>query len=146
LQRFAELGELELCDAPAARGLVPLLRNYVAFNSSPDTAAWSRQEIVREFLKHIASLSGPAKYRFSPVTDDGDESRVEVAWYKDQFHGLSFRRVDSPTGRWLAWHRGNLGVSELIDRWLKSDARFSDVRWYSRMPEERPAEWRVTPW
>lgn len=147
LQRFAELDQLQVCDAPAARGLRPMLRNHVAFDSAdPDTAAWSRKDLVAEFVKHVVSLSGPSRYRLSSVEDDGRDANVKVAWYEEQFHSLFFRRVDAATGRWMIRHLGNLGVSELVDRWLKTDGRFSGMRWYAGLPEDRPWEWRETPW
>jgi hypothetical protein len=86
---------------------------------------------VAEFVKHVGSLAGPFRYRLSSVEDDGRDASVKVAWYEEQFHGLFFRRVDAAIGRWMIRHLGNLGVSELVDRWLKTDGRFSGVRWYS---------------
>src|SRR5688500_5953781 len=63
LQRFAELDELHLCDAPEARPLRPVLRNHVAFTSAPETASWSRHDLLSVFLEYLGSLPGPVKYR-----------------------------------------------------------------------------------
>jgi hypothetical protein len=147
LQRFAELGQLELCDAPEARSLRTVLRNHVAFGSTKSTTdAWTQQDVAEVFAGYVRSLRRPVKYRVTALVDNGSEALLKVAWYEENFHPIYFRRVDSPEGRWLVWHLGNLGVSELIDGWLKADVRFSDIRWYAVPPSDAPSEWRETPW
>ena len=43
-------------------------------------------------------------------------------------------------------HRGNLGLSELLDDWLRSTRRFETIRWYSEEAWNRCGEWQSRPW
>jgi hypothetical protein len=147
LERFAGLGELALCDAPGARSLRTVLRNHVAFNAmEPDAGSWNQEDVAGAFASYVRALRRSVEYRVTAIADDDSVAHLKVAWYKENFHAVCFRRSDSPEGRWLIWHSGNVGLSELIDGWLKADVRFSEIRWYAGPPSDASSEWRETPW
>ena len=104
LERFAGLDHLQLCDAPEARALRPVLRNHVTFNSiDHEIAAWRNRDLAHLFAEHLRSLVRPASYRYrvTEASDEGPDCLLRVAWYEDNFHLVGFRRVDPQLGRWL---------------------------------------------
>ena len=153
LRRFGELGEPHLCDVAPPASIHPVFRNLVTFNaaSSPVELLLPR-DLAVAFQKYLHSLNRHwLSYEFTPIVADAATAAFSFSWYQRNFHPIEFRAVNLPGCRWLVRHStiekaGSRGVSNDVDDWLKSDARFCDVRWYTEQQWNGSKEWQETPW
>lgn len=129
LRRLAEAGEISQCDAALPDRISPMLRNHVTFSvNNADEVALSGAQVLQDFGDYLLHRSHTARFRVTPVVEGVNQARVSISWYEDHFHDISIRSVTDRGSAWLIHHSFNLGVSELIDDWLKQSARFGDVR------------------
>jgi len=71
--------------------------------------------------------------------------------FQSNFHPVEIRAIALPDCRWLIRHSpiekvGSRGVSNDIEDWLKNDARFRKIRWYTEDQWNGSKEWQETPW
>lgn len=145
LRRLAEAGEAQQCDHPPA-GVGVVLRNVVTFaildsNHAPCDAT----AFLEEFSAYLKSRYPHLEVRTKPIELREGGASFALAWFEDHFHPIAIRPVDE-SGRWLIVHRGNLGLSEFLDDWLRSAERFIDLRWYTEDAWERSEGWQSLPW
>jgi hypothetical protein len=148
LRRLAEAGEGHQCDHPLpGDGLV--LRNVVTFAPShPDEVpllALQAPRMLEEFSDYLKNRYPDLQVRTKPIEVREREASFALAWFEDHFHPLTIRPVEG-SARWLILHRGNLGLSEFLDDWLRSCERFSDVRWYTEDAWQRSEPGQPRPW
>ena len=145
LRRLAEAGESELCDY-SLPGVAVVLRNVVTFevvrsnDSSPDAAV-----LLQEFSDYVKRRRTDLRIRTKPIERRKDEASFALAWFEDHFHPITVRRVDS-SSQMVILHRGNLGLSNLLDEWLQSTGQVRGIRWYSEEAWNRSGEWQSRPW
>ena len=145
LRRLAEAGGADQCDHPPA-GVDVVLRNVVTFvisDSKNGTSAPSR--LAEEFCVYLKGRYPHLEVRTKSVELREGEASFALAWFEDHFHPIAIRSVEK-SGRWMILHRGNLGLSEFLDDWLRSAERFSDLRWYSEDAWDSSEEWHSLPW
>ena len=145
LRRLAEAGEAHQCDHPLP-GIGLVLRNVVTFlrSDAPDGAA-DAARLLDEFSDYLKSRYPHLEVRTKPIEVREREASFALAWFEDHFHPMTIRPVED-SDRWLILHRGNLGLSEFMDDWLRSSERFSDFRWYSEHAWQRSESWQARPW
>jgi len=143
LVRFAELGEPGLCDFGARLALKPIVRDHVAFDDLLKVAS-SPSDIARHFRDYL--LGRPDnRYRVTEIMSSHELASFDVAWFEDKFHHIAFSRGDA-VHSWLVRNQGNRGVSSLVQDWLVSDGRFSDIQWYTASFWKGRGSSRSTPW
>jgi hypothetical protein len=145
LRRLAEAGEAHQCDhALPDVGLV--LRNVVTFaQSDAHGAPLEAPRLLEEFSNYLKDRYPHFEVRTKPIEVRQREASFALAWFEDHFHPVTIRAVED-THRWLILHRGNLGLSEFLDDWLRSRERLSDVRWYTEDAWQRSEKWQPRPW
>jgi hypothetical protein len=145
LRPLAEAGEAHQCDhALPDVGLV--LRNVVtSAPSNPEDVALQAPRMLEEFSDYLKNRYPHVQVRTKPIEIHEREASFALAWFEDHFHPLTIRPVED-SARWLIVHRGNLGLSEFLDDWLRSRERFSDVRWYTEDAWQRSERWQPRPW
>jgi hypothetical protein len=134
------------------------------------------RDLALAFQEYLRSLNQDwLSYRFTPIVESGTTAAFSYSWFKDNFHPLEFRCVNLPDCRWLVAHSpaekaggrgviswlrslirsrvdsfvekaGSRGVSNGLHGWLKSDARFCKIRWYTEKQWKSSKEWQETPW
>jgi hypothetical protein len=145
LRRLAEAGEAHQCDHPPA-GVGVVLRNVVTFAISashhvPDETPG----LLEEFSEYLKGRYPHLKVRTKPIELQEREASFALAWFEDHFHPMASRPVNE-SDRWLIRHRGNLGLSEFLDEWLRSVDRFTDLRWYTEDAWRNSGLWQSLPW
>jgi 4Fe-4S single cluster protein len=145
LRRLAEAGDARLCDHPLP-GVGPVLRNVVTFEiQAADEASADPAILLEQFAKYAQRQIRHVPVRTKPIVRGENEASFALAWFDHEFHPIAIRRLEMPH-RILILHRGILGVSELLDGWLRSVERFTQIRWYSEDSWNRSGEWRPRPW
>ena len=120
-------------------GIGAVLRNVVTLRSKtrkgpPSDAA----VLLEEFSEYVRARFGHLRVRTKPIERRNQEASFALSWFEDHFHPITLRPIDS-SRQILILHRGNLGLSELLDDRLRSTERFKDVRWTLRKPGMGPA-------
>jgi hypothetical protein len=153
LRRFGELGEPHLCDVPPPASVQPLFRNHVTFEAaSPESESITLRDLALAFQEYLRSLNRHwLSYEFTPVVAAGPTAAFSFSWYQRNFHPIEFRSVSLPDCRWLVRvspneKAGSRGMSNDVDDWLKKDARFCKVRWYTEAQWNGSKDWQETPW
>jgi hypothetical protein len=147
LRRLAEGGLAEQCDRSAPVDAQPLQRNYVSFRSGPDQSALNLIHSLREYLRRP---SWSATLSLSSIDQSQDVVSFAYSWYQE-WHPISIRSEPGVVDRWLlthspAWQLGAIAVSLTIDDWLRGDAQFSAIRWFTAADWEAGSDsWRATP-
>jgi hypothetical protein len=153
LRRLAELGEPHLCDFPPAANIRSVLRNHVTFDaSSSQIESVTPQELAAAFQEYLRSLDRHwLSYEFTPIEAEGATAAFSYSWFQSNFHPVEIRAITLPDCRWLLRHSpvekpGSRGVSNDVNDWLNSDARFCRVRWYTKEQWNGSKQWQETPW
>lgn len=150
LRRLVEIGEGDACDHPLPTSATPILRNHVTFATTFAHEAWHVATALSDYI-----LSQNSEYDRFKVTDPKHKGKVVTfayCWFEDHYYTLNVERGEPLTSRWLVhhspvWELGSVGVSLMIDDWLRSDPRFSDVRWYASDAWARAGdEWQERPY
>src|ERR1044072_5075895 len=134
LRRLAEIGSADACDPPPPRGADLALRNHVTFTA---TFAAQPRDIAAALRAHILRLSSEyVQYRVTPLETEGEGVRFTYSWYQEDYHPVWVGSAEGEGGRWLIRHSpilgaGVVGISLMLDDWLRKDARFGSVRWYT---------------
>jgi hypothetical protein len=145
LRRLAEAGEAHQCDHPLA-GVGVVLRNVVTFAiSDSHHVPGEARGLLEEFSEYLKGRYPHLEVRTKPIEIREGEASFALAWFEDHFHPITIRQVERPD-RWLILHRGNLGLSEFLDDWLRSAERFADLRWYTEDAWQRSEPWQSRPW
>jgi ferredoxin len=145
LRRLAEAGESHQCDHPPA-GVGVVLRNVVTFALSDSRhGPFEPPRLLQDFSEYLTGRYPHLEVRTKPIELREGEASFALAWFEDHFHPMAIRPVDK-SDRWLILHRGNLGLSEFLDDWLRSDGRFKDLRWYTEDGWQRSEGWQSLPW
>jgi hypothetical protein len=145
LRRLAEAGEAHQCDHPLP-GIGVVLRNVVTFvRTNADDARHDAPRLLEEFFDYVKGRYPHLEVRTKPIEIREREASFALAWFEDHFHAIRIQPVED-SDRWSILHRGNLGLSEFLDDWLKSADRFVDVRWYTEDAWQRSEPWQAHPW
>ena len=144
LRRLGEAGEAEHCDHRLP-GVGIVLRNVVTFamlhsKGSPSDAS----VLLKEFARYVTERFPALSVRTTPIERRDQETSFAMAWFQDNFHPITIRPIDS-SGEMVILHRGSLGVSELLDDWLRSK-RLERIRWYAEEDWNRGGKWQSRPW
>lgn len=150
LRRLANGGMAQLCDQPVPSTARYTLRNHVTFAVSAATPI-TLQEYAAQF--RAAFLKPNEQYARYTATDIETQSETvvfECGWTSELMQ-VAFSSGEPGTSRVLISHSlephfGSQALSLTIDDWLRSDRRFSEIRWYST-EEWRSATptWQETP-
>jgi ferredoxin len=145
LRRLAEAGEAHHCDHPPA-GVGVVLRNVVTFALSDSShVPCDASRLLEEFCAYVKGRYPHLEVRTKPIELQERQASFALAWFEDHFHPIAIRPVDD-SDRWLILHRGNLGLSEFLDDWLRSRGHFKDLRWYTEDGWQRSEGWQSLPW
>jgi hypothetical protein len=145
LRRLAEAGEAHQCDH-ALPGVGLVLRNVVTFAYlNAHDGRLDAPRLLEEFTDYLKGRYPRLQVRTKPIERREREASFALAWFEDQFHRVTIQQVED-SDRWLILHRGNLGLSEFLDDWLRSAERFSDFRWYTEDAWPRSETWKPRPW
>lgn len=149
LRRLAEIGEADACDRTPPPGAGTVLRDHVTFTA---LFAAGARDIAAALREHILGLGSEyIRYKATPLRGDGEGVRFTYSWFEDDYHALRVGPAPGEVGRWLIRHspgRGGAGVSItlMLDDWLRDDARFGSVRWYTAEDWARGGPWRERPY
>ena len=147
LRGLAEAGEAAQCDVALPEGILPVPRNHVTFTANdPEVCALSGAAVLEDFGDYLLHRPHPVRFRTTPVVEGPDEAHFSIAWYEDHFHTVAIRPVSDAAGHWLVRHSFNVGLSELIDDWLRQSGRFGGVRWYTQHQWNGTRTWQDRPW
>jgi hypothetical protein len=145
LRRLAEAGEGDHCDQ-ALPGVGVMLRNVVTF-TIPDSkeSPLDGAVLLEEFSGYVKARFPDLQVRTKPIERRNKEASFALAWFEDHFHPITIRPVDRSSQMFIL-HRGNLGLSELLDDWLRSTRRFEAIRWCAEEAWNKSGEWQSRPW
>ena len=132
LRRLAEADMAAVCDVEKIVGTVaPIVRNRVTFTNTSITAS---RELAVEFYRHLQKESSKSEStKLGKIKEAGGALTFTYSWYKDERYPLWFEPIGS---EWHIFHGKREAsdakrfISVMIDEWLKSDPRFSDIRWF----------------
>ena len=150
LRRLVEIGEANACDQPLPTTSVPILRNHVTFAATFADDPWHVAIALRDYI-----LSQNSENVTHKVTDPKYRGKVvsfAYSWFEDRYYTVNVQRGERLRNRWLVhhspvWKAASVGISLMIDDWLRSDPRFSDFRWYSLDAWERASDdWQEYPY
>lgn len=133
LRRLAEIGVGEVCDHPLTTAS-PILRNHVTFAATFADEAWDVATALRDYI--LSQDSEYVKHKVTRPKRKGKVVAFAFSWFEDHYYSVYVEREEPQTSRWLVhhspvWEVGSVGVTMMIDDWLRSDTRFSDFRWYT---------------
>lgn len=146
LRRLVEIGEAEACDVSLLATSTPILRNHVTFAAPFADDPWEVGLALRHFI-----LSQNSEDEVTPAERAGNVVTFAWSWYEDHYHTLNVGRGEN-RDRFLVhhspvWEPGSVSLSLEIDDWLRSDSRFSDVRWFTSDEWQRAGdEWQERPY
>jgi hypothetical protein len=145
LRRLGEAGHAHQCDHPLS-GVGLVLRNVVTFvRTDARDVRLDAPHLFEEFSDYLKGRYPHLKVRTKPIEFREREASFALAWFEGHFHPVTIRSlVDSD--RWLILHRGNLGLSEFLDDWLRSAEHFTDLRWYTEDAWQHSEGWQSLPW
>ena len=153
LRRLGELGESALCDVPPSVSVPLVFRNHVTFDRAVSQAdSIGPRDLAAAFEEYLRSLNRPwLSYEFTQIVSEADIAVYSYSWYRSNYHSIEFRTINLPECRWLIRHSpsekvGSRAVSNDVDDWLKLDARFCRVRWYTEEQWNGSMNWQDTPW
>ena len=133
-RRLVQIGRADSCDHPLPTYAIPILRNHVTFTTDFANEAWDVAIALMDYL-----LSMNTEHLKNKVTQPRREGRVfkiDISWSEDKFLTMTIDRGEAATDRWLihhseTWELASVGLSLVLDDWLRDDPRFSDLRWYT---------------
>lgn len=149
LQRLAEIGEADACDHTPPRGAGLVLRNHVTCTAQFATRA---RDVAAALREHILGLNSEyARYKVTPLEDEGEAVKFTYTWYEDDYHPLRVGPARGEGGRWLIrnsadWGAASVSITLMLDDWLRGDTRFGSVRWYTADDWGRGGPWRERPY
>lgn len=150
LRRLAEAGVSDVCDErQLVRGIRPLLRNHVTFSNSLIQAEY---EIASSFREYILSQNATYdRFRATPIKSVQQDATFSFCWYENNYHNVWCNRVEL-SGDWHVFHSPTDGVASthsislMIDEWLKSSGRFTNIKWFTDKSWEKSLNgWQATP-
>lgn len=134
LRRLAEIGAADACDHTPPRGASFVLRNHVTFEAGFASQA---RDVAAALREHILGLSSEhVRYQATPLEAEGEEVKFTYSWFEDKYHPLSVGSARGAGGRWLIRHSldreaAGVGITLMLDDWLRDDARLDSVSWYT---------------
>ena len=150
LRRLAEASVPEVCDQQQfVRGIAPLLRNHVTFT---DSRSQSEEEIATLLKDYILSRNSVYdRYRATPIKTAQEGATFSFYWYENNYHEVWCNEL-SQAGDWHVFHSptagepASYGISQTIDEWLRSDQRFTNLKWFSNQAwKKSQTDWQETP-
>ena len=150
LRRLIEIGEGEACDHPLPTASVAILRNHVTFATTVAGEAWHVATVLKEYI--LSQNSEYVRFQVTHLKHHGEVVAFAYSWFEDHYYTINVQRGEPLTSRWLVhhspiWEVGSVGVSLMIDDWLRSDPRFSDFRWYDSQAWDRAGDdWQERPY
>ena len=149
LRRLAEIGVGEACYYPLPTS-EPILRNHVTFAATFTDEALHIATAFRDYI--LSQNSEYVKFKVTHPKRKGKGVAFAFSWFEDHFYTVNVEREEPQTSRWLVhhspiWEVGSVGVTLMIDDWLRSDTRFSDFRWYASDVWDRARDvWQERPY
>ena len=115
------------------------------FRSEP----WDVASALREYI--LSLNSEYVRYEVTHLERDGNVVAFAYSWFEDHYYTVNVEWGERLTSRLLVhhspvWEAGSVGVSLMIDDWLRSDPRFSDFRWYTSEAWEAGEDWQERPY
>jgi hypothetical protein len=134
LRRLAEIDASDACDQQPPPGASLVLRNHVTFKAAFALQPWDVASVLRVYI--LSLNSDYVKYKVTPLEHDGVEVKLAYSWYEDLYHSMWIGRDPGNGERWLVWHSrerrsASVGISIMLDDWLREDARFDSIQWYT---------------
>lgn len=140
LRRLTEAGISSACDQQhLVRGVTSLLRNHVTF---ADSLASSELEIIAVFKEYILSQNAVYdRYKTTSIKTDQKGATFSFCWYKNDYYQIWGNKIES-SGDLSIYHSPTVepasrSISVMIDEWLKSDNRFTNIKWFSHKAREK---------
>lgn len=132
-RRLVEAGLGDQCDQEPPADAVVQVRSHVTFQAFERNKYADVAQLAQEFLLHFNHLSG-LEHDGTLLEVSGDRAAVKISWWNSVYHIVEFSRHEDQ--RWLAITLPSIpaagrGLSRVVDRWLKADGIFGEVRWYS---------------
>lgn len=133
VRRIVEMGYTDLCDQSISTDATPLVRSHARFSLLDEFA--QPGQIAAAFLRHFDhSHSYNSDRQAREVQIDDTQATVEISWFKGVFHSIVFEKLAAP--EWHATMKPNspevgIGLSRLVEKWLRDDDRVGNVRWFS---------------
>jgi hypothetical protein len=147
---LGEIDASDACDQQPPPGTSLVLRNHVTFRAAFALQPWDVASVLRE---HILGLSSDyIRYKTTPLEHEGEEVKFAYSWYEDLYHPMWIGRDPGEGERWLVRHSpqrslGSVGISMMLDDWLREDARFDSIQWYTAESRESGSGvWRERPY
>jgi len=131
VRRIVEMGHADLCDQSISTGATPLVRSHVRFSfaeARPD-------QIAAAFLEHFDRHNSYNPHRqCRAVRSDHTHATVEISWFEAAYHTVVFEKLAESD-----WHATmkpsnasvGIGLSRIVEKWLRDDGRASNARWLS---------------
>jgi len=146
LRRLAEVGESAQCDEAPPKGIVAGLRNHVTFQAgSSDVSPFSSRLLLEELRRYVVGRR-QKKIQATSFTESSGEASLSIWWVKEQRHAVIVRQLSMDEPKWLLRHTDHIGLSRLVDEWLKHDSRFINVQWFTQNDWYGAKHWRPRPW
>lgn len=141
VRRIVEMGNRDLCDQDIAIDAEPLIRDHVCFSVTDASAFTTAKQLAQSFLHYFTGRSdrnrGQLVRRLLPR---GAQVSVRISWFNDIDHSVAFERISD--GQWHIVAKPSdpnvrMGLSRLVEKWMETDMRFQNIRWFSE------AQWRL---
>lgn len=148
-RRLAEIGAGQLADHIPPLEIQLVFRDRVTFKVE-GAAQLKAIDLAVEFeryLEQVNSSRGAFPYKIRRKKQG--KPKVEIAWFNDVFHTVVFEAIRTGSG-YVAFAEPNIlavatpGLARLVDEWLRSSDRYTDLRWYSQKQWREGGPWRDT--
>jgi hypothetical protein len=141
--RFAAMGEVDICDNPPA-GFKPAIRNHVAFKAT--TSAITLKELVALFTAFLEKQTTDSfRYKIKRPRIRGDSASLQFATrltipgirHKGAYDTITFQTLDASNtkGDFCAVHEdeSSPGQSIVLQRWLTNSEQFDNMMWFTKI-------------
>ena len=137
-RRLVEAGLADLCDKAPPADAVPLTRSHVTFQPADKARFANIVELVENFVLHFRMRyeGRPSGFEAEAtlVVASSNHASAKIGWMNATYHTVEFTEVEDHG--WLAITlpcdaRAGIGLSRVVDQWLRGDSLFKDVRWFS---------------
>jgi hypothetical protein len=132
------MGLADQCDQPPPADAKLCIRNHVTFRSADRAKFADIVQLAQDFLLGFKKQNEGRPSRFEAeaklLEAAGDHATVAIAWANATYHTVEFKGMGAEG--WLAITHpsiagASIGLSRVVDRWLRESGPFIGVRWFS---------------
>jgi hypothetical protein len=138
-RRLAEQGERILSDIPPPPDAVRIHLDHVALRNLPQAA--NADGLMDAFIAYLQRQPMPERYRFDVRLRSHELCELKVAWFKENFHPITFQRLSDREFDGLI-----IGLEYQVYEWLAEERLgtptfFENTDWHGSRSSGRSLPW-----